>query len=477
MRVRVTSLTEGKKNPRYRGDEARSGDGKLRLGGNSPKPTNPLNQEPGSPRNARRVPRVSLLKTRADARESSRFRERLLRIPKVIARASCLREIPARRARGIIQSKSVDFAGNTEGDSCVRRRERPGRLPGLRLSAGAARRHPARLGLSPRPAGFRCRRQLLPEPGDRNRRRRALRPADHAAARSLLPAGLRLRLSCIALLYLALVSPPLSDWWRVAGFLVLGAGAGLLNLALFHAISPGYEADAAGTVNTGGNSCTAWAAWRPRCWSPAPSTPTRVPSILIFMALVPGFFAGIYARKSYAAPPQGTHPTLRQALQDFRSPGAVLFALLLFFPVRQRMVDRRLAAHLSHPARRPEPIEFPDDPGPILAVPDHRAPGCRGHPAARAPRTPADGQHGVSAIFGCLFLFFTETRFGACDRRLFSSAPGSPASIRWWRRPSGGAFPITIPGSSTVSSRLRWSAACWRPPRWGMRHRNGAWAW
>src|ERR1035437_4510301 len=59
-------------------------------------------------------------------------------------------------------------------------------------------------------------------------------------------------LSCIALLYLALVSPPLSDWWRVAGFLVLGAGAGLLNLALFHAISPSYQSDAAGTVNKAG---------------------------------------------------------------------------------------------------------------------------------------------------------------------------------------------------------------------------------
>src|SRR5450631_4043685 len=48
-------------------------------------------------------------------------------------------------------------------------------------------------------------------------------------------------LSCIALLFLAWVSPPLSDWWRLAGFGVLGAGIGLLNLALFHAISPGYQ--------------------------------------------------------------------------------------------------------------------------------------------------------------------------------------------------------------------------------------------
>jgi FHS family glucose/mannose:H+ symporter-like MFS transporter len=132
-------------------------------------------------------------------------------------------------------------------------------------------------------------------------------------------------LSCIALLYLALVSPPLSDWWRVAGLLVLGAGAGLLNLALFHAISLSYQADAVGTVNKGGIlyglGCLA-ATLLVAAYS--------VPSILFFMAMVPGFFAVIYARKSYAVAPEGAQPTMRQALQDFRSPGAVLFALLLF---------------------------------------------------------------------------------------------------------------------------------------------------
>src|SRR5579862_5807432 len=33
--------------------------------------------------------------------------------------------------------------------------------------------------------------------------------------------------------YLALVSPPSSQWWRVGGLLVLGIGAGSLNIALF----------------------------------------------------------------------------------------------------------------------------------------------------------------------------------------------------------------------------------------------------
>jgi hypothetical protein len=136
-------------------------------------------------------------------------------------------------------------------------------------------------------------------------------------------------LSCVALAYLALVSPPLSDWWRVGGFLVLGGGAGLLNLALFHAISAGYHVDAAGTINRGGIlyglgclAATLLVAGTFYAYS--------VPNILILMALVPGLFAAIYARKSYAAPPLGTQ-TFRQALGDFRSPGAVLFALLLFF--------------------------------------------------------------------------------------------------------------------------------------------------
>jgi len=137
-------------------------------------------------------------------------------------------------------------------------------------------------------------------------------------------------LSCAALVYLALVSPPASAWWRVAGMLVLGMAAGLLNLALFHAISPEYQKDAAGTVNRGGIwyglgclAATLLVAGTFYAYT--------VPSIVIFMAVVPGIFAGLYAKTSYAAAPAGAQPTLRQAMADFRSPGAVLFALLLFF--------------------------------------------------------------------------------------------------------------------------------------------------
>lgn len=137
-------------------------------------------------------------------------------------------------------------------------------------------------------------------------------------------------LSCAALAYLALVSPPVSAWWRVVGLLVLGAGAGSLNMALCHAISRTYLADPTGTVvkagvwyGAGCLAATLLVAGTFYAYT--------VPSILILMAVVPGVFAGLYARGHYALPAEGAHRSLREVVEDFRSPGAILFALLLFF--------------------------------------------------------------------------------------------------------------------------------------------------
>jgi fucose permease len=137
--------------------------------------------------------------------------------------------------------------------------------------------------------------------------------------------------SCVALAYLAAASPPASEWWRVGGLFVLGMGAGLLNLALFHAISPIYHTNAAATVNRGGiwyglGCLTATLLVAGTFYA------YTVPSIVILMAAVPGIFAGIYARSTRPeAYFEATQPSMRQALRDFRSPGAILFALLLFF--------------------------------------------------------------------------------------------------------------------------------------------------
>jgi fucose permease len=137
-------------------------------------------------------------------------------------------------------------------------------------------------------------------------------------------------LSCVSLAFLGMVSPPASEWWRVVGLFALGAGAGLLNMGLLHAISERYQVDAAGTVSRGGIwyglgclAATLLVAGTFYAYT--------VPAILGLMAVAPAIFGCIYASAAHTALPEGEHRTLRQALDDFRSPGAVLFALLLFF--------------------------------------------------------------------------------------------------------------------------------------------------
>jgi MFS transporter, FHS family, glucose/mannose:H+ symporter len=147
--------------------------------------------------------------------------------------------------------------------------------------------------------------------------------------------GLRFLLvfACIlassSLLYLALVSPPLSAWWRAAGLLILGMSAGLLNVALFHALSRGYTSDAARTVIQGGIWYGLGCLAATLLVEGAFYAPVSI--ILVLMALAPAIFAAIYARTPYGLPPVTAPPTVREALRDFRSFGAILFALLLFF--------------------------------------------------------------------------------------------------------------------------------------------------
>lgn len=136
--------------------------------------------------------------------------------------------------------------------------------------------------------------------------------------------------SCVALGYLAVVSPPLSSWWRVGGLAALGLAAGFLNVGLFHALSVDYSRDAATTVYRGG----VW--YGLGCLAATMLVGGTfyvytVPSILVFMAVIPLVFAVLYARHPLSAPPFEAHANLRQAVQDFKSPGAVLFALLVFF--------------------------------------------------------------------------------------------------------------------------------------------------
>ncbi|MGO9095974.1 MAG: MFS transporter [Bryobacteraceae bacterium] len=138
-------------------------------------------------------------------------------------------------------------------------------------------------------------------------------------------------LACSGFLYLALVPPTFSPWWRMAGVLVIGCGAGLLNSAMFQAIAPLYRLEPAATVNLAGTffglGCVVMAVLAAGTFYVY-----SVPSILVFIALIPGFFIPFYARRSIPVElVAGGQPSWKQTISDLRIPIAVLFALLLFF--------------------------------------------------------------------------------------------------------------------------------------------------
>jgi FHS family glucose/mannose:H+ symporter-like MFS transporter len=253
-------------------------------------------------------------------------------------------------------------------------------------------------------------------------------------------------LSCVALVYLALVSPPASPWWRVAGLLVLGIGAGLLNKALFHAISPSYQADAASTATKGGiwYGLGCLTATLLVAVTLLVAGTSYVPGLLALMAVVPAIFAVIYARSSYAVRSASVQPTLRQALKDFRSPGAMLFAALLFFQFGN---EWSLAGWLPIFLIRRVGLS-PEAALIILALYWLFLMTGRVGSVAILPRV----RHGrlllgslLAALFGCLILFFTNNAFGAATGTFFLGA-GYASIYPLVAEAIGRRFPYYHPG-------------------------------
>jgi len=137
-------------------------------------------------------------------------------------------------------------------------------------------------------------------------------------------------LGCAGLLSLALATPPAHWLWRIPGLAALGLAVGLLNAGLFQAIAASYSREPVRAVALGGIyyglgclAVTLLVAGTFYAYT--------VPSILILMALAPGVFAYLYGRTAIPEKAALAHADLRQVFRDFRSLGAVLFALLLFF--------------------------------------------------------------------------------------------------------------------------------------------------
>ena len=137
-------------------------------------------------------------------------------------------------------------------------------------------------------------------------------------------------LASFGLLCLAAAAPPAAWQWRLGGVAILGLSAGLLNASGFLAISRIYEHDPASTVNMAGAmfglGCltTTLAVWS-GFYVYAPG------SLVLLFAVAPAFAAGLYWRSRFASPPVPAERPIREVLNELKSPGAVIFTLILFF--------------------------------------------------------------------------------------------------------------------------------------------------
>ena len=227
-------------------------------------------------------------------------------------------------------------------------------------------------------------------------------------------------LACVALALLAVIQSPAQEWMRMPALLGLGFSAGLLNVALFQGISARYQADAAGTVSRGGIwfglgclSVTLLVAGTYYAYT--------VPVILVIMAVAPAAFAFVYASSTYATVTSAPHTTLKQAIHDFRSPGAILFAMLLFIQFGNEwsiagwlpvFLIRRVGLSPIGALGTLALYWFFLLTGRLVAV-------------AVLPRM----KHawllfgsGLAAMFGCIVLFFTNNGFGAAFAVFFIGA-------------------------------------------------------
>lgn len=162
--------------------------------------------------------------------------------------------------------------------------------------------------------------------------------AAHPLGQSLLarkrdtrfPVVLGCAMASFSMIWLAVSSPPVGWGWRMAGVGLVGVSAGLLNASGFQSLSRMFEHDRASTVNMAGTlfglGCfaTALAVWT------AFYTYTAS-SLLLLFSVGPAFAAGLYRKASFPAPAPHTERPVGEVLRELRSPGAVIFSLLLFF--------------------------------------------------------------------------------------------------------------------------------------------------
>jgi FHS family glucose/mannose:H+ symporter-like MFS transporter len=245
----------------------------------------------------------------------------------------------------------------------------------------------------------------------------------YAAQRLVSRTGIRLLLmvacavAAASFLFLALVPPPSPAIWRMIGLFGIGCGAGGLNTAVFHAISPLYQHDRASTVNVAGIlygiGCVLTALLVAGTYYVY-----TVASILVFFAAILALYIGVYSKKHFSSSPQFHRLPIRQVLNDFKNPGAVMFTLLLFFQFgNEWSIAGWLALFLTwRLGISPEASLI------LLAL--YWGALLVGRIVAqvalkRAGRGWVLSGSILSALLGCTILCFTTTRFGAVMGILF----------------------------------------------------------
>jgi hypothetical protein len=277
-------------------------------------------------------------------------------------------------------------------------------------------------------------------------------------------------LGCAGLLSLALATPPVHWLWRMPGLAALGLSVGLLNAGLFQAIAPSYRLAPARAAALGGIyyglgclAVTLLVAGTFYAYT--------VPVILILMALLPGLFACLYARTAVAEKATLAHTDLRLVLRDFRSLGAVLFALLLFFQFGN---EWSIAGWLPLFLVRRLGISPPASLG-LLALFWTALLVGRVAAVAILPKV----RHGrllgasvLAALFGCLLLELTNNQFGAGTGLLLLGA-GFASIYPLVAEKIGGRFPYYHPvffsgifsfalfGGLIAPATLGYAAAIW----------------
>ncbi|MBM3785015.1 MAG: MFS transporter [Acidobacteria bacterium] len=137
-------------------------------------------------------------------------------------------------------------------------------------------------------------------------------------------------LGCAALVALSFLDGPVAPSLRMFALFAVGAAGAIVNTAVFHAIAPLYEHDPASTINLSGTLFGLGCLTVSLILANTLGVYT-VPSMFLLLAVIPFYFVISYARGGVVPFTAHEMPPFKEALRDFKSPGAILFTLLLFF--------------------------------------------------------------------------------------------------------------------------------------------------